>query len=58
MDEEPIHEARAAFMGAEDWDRALAQAWELWFGPEIERTNRGFSTGCLYTLHGASAVYA
>jgi hypothetical protein len=57
MDEEPINEARVAFMGAEDWDRTLAQAWELWFGPEIERRQTEGSLPAAFTLYMAQALF-
>ena len=38
MHEQPDHELPASgFVGANDPSSMLAQAWERWFGPEIER---------------------
>jgi len=55
MHEEPIHEAQAAFVG--DWERTLAQAWELWFKPEIERRQIEGSLPAAFTLYMAQALF-
>ena len=57
MGEEPIYEAKAAVMGGEGWDRTLAQAWELWFRPEIERRQTGGSLPAGFTLYMAQALF-
>src|SRR5208337_1449194 len=57
MNEELVHEARAAFMGAEGWERTFARAWELWFAPEIERRQTEGSLPATFTLYMAQALF-
>ena len=57
MDEEPIHEARAAFMSAEGWDRTFAQMWEQFFLPEIERRVADDSLPANFSLYMAQALF-
>lgn len=55
MHKEP--EARTAFMVAQDWERTLAQAWQLWFGPEIERRQTEGSLPAAFSLYMAQALF-
>jgi hypothetical protein len=57
MSEEPVHQVRAAPIGAEGWERTFAQAWELWFTPEIERRKKDGSLPVAFAIYMAQALF-
>jgi hypothetical protein len=57
MHEEPNHKLpTAGSVGTADANSMLAQAWGLWFGPEIERRRTAGSLPAWFTLYMAQAL--
>jgi hypothetical protein len=57
MDEQPGRAAQVTFVGADDANSMLAQAWELWFRPEIERRQTVGTLPAAFSLYMAQALF-